>query len=115
MGVGLKGIAFHHRAFRRHPIAAGAADRRHHRPEPPALDIGWQAVAGVAYSTNIGMMFIGVGLIFQIVLWLVKVTDIFMPSDLWNNYSIIVWGSLFYQLVNNLVMAFVLMLSSWTW
>ena len=76
----------------------------------PALDIGWQAVAGVAYSTNIGMMFIGVGLIFQIVLWLVKVTDIFMPSDLWNNYSIIVWGSLFYQLMNNLVMAFVLML-----
>ena len=34
-----------------------------------ALDIGWQAVASVAYSTDIGMMFIGVGLIFQIVLW----------------------------------------------
>lgn len=27
-----------------------------------ALDIGWQAVASVAYSTDIGMMFIGVGL-----------------------------------------------------
>lgn len=41
-----------------------------------ALDIGWQAVASVAYSTDIGMMFIGVGLVFQIVLWLVKWTDI---------------------------------------
>ena len=44
-----------------------------------ALDIGWQAVASVAYSTDIGMMFIGVGLLFQIILWLVKWTDIFMP------------------------------------
>lgn len=76
----------------------------------PALDIGWQAVASVAYSTEIGMAFIGVGLLFQIILWLVKVTDIFMPSDLWNNYSIIVWGSMLYQLSQNLVMAFVLML-----
>ena len=39
-----------------------------------ALDIGWQAVASVAYSTDIGMMFIGVGLLFQIILWLVKWT-----------------------------------------
>ena len=76
----------------------------------PALDIGWQAVAAVAYSTNIGMMFIGVGLIFQIILWLVKWTDIFMPSDLWNNYSIIVWGSMLYQLRKNMFMAFIMML-----
>lgn len=75
-----------------------------------ALDIGWQAVASVAYSTDIGMMFIGVGLVFQIVLWLVKWTDIFMPSDLWNNYSIIVWGSMFYAIKENLAVAFVLML-----
>ena len=54
----------------------------------PALDIGWQAVAAIAYSTDIGMMFIGVGLLFQVAFWLCKLTDIFMPSDLWNNYSI---------------------------
>ena len=64
----------------------------------PALDVGWQAVASVAYSTNIGMMFIGVGLIFQIIIFLVKITDIFQPSDLWNNYSIIVWGPCFIRL-----------------
>lgn len=76
----------------------------------PALDIGWQAVASIAYSTQIGMMFIGVGLVFQIILFVIKWTDIFMPSDLWNNYSIIVWGSMLYALTNDLVMAFVLML-----
>ena len=76
----------------------------------PALDIGWQAVASIAYSTDIGMMFIGVGLVFQIFLFLVKWTDIFMPSDLWNNYSIIVWGSMYYTLTGNMIMAFVLML-----
>ena len=54
-----------------------------------ALDIGWQSVAAIAYSTNIGMMYVGIGLLFQVLLWLVKFTDIFMPSDLWNNYSII--------------------------
>lgn len=110
VGVGLKGMAFITGAFGGilSPLVQQIVDIT--GLNLPALDIGWQAVAGVAYSTNIGMMFVGVGLVFQIVLWLVKVTDIFMPSDLWNNYSIIVWGSLFYQLMNNMVMAFVLML-----
>lgn len=75
----------------------------------PGLDIGWQAMASVAYSTQIGMAFIGIGLLFQIALWLVKITDIFMPSDLWNNYSMVVWGSMFYLLTQQLVLAFVLM------
>ena len=110
IGVGLKGMAFITTEFGavlsplvKQIVKASGLNL-------PALDIGWQAVASVAYSTNIGMMFIGVGLIFQIVLWLVKWTDIFMPSDLWNNYSIIVWGSMLYQLTHNLPMAFVLML-----
>lgn len=110
IGVGLKGMAFITTEFGavlsplvKQIVKASGLNL-------PALDIGWQAVASVAYSTNIGMMFIGVGLIFQIVLWLVKWTDIFMPSDLWNNYSIIVWGSMMYQLTHNLPMAFVLML-----
>ena len=110
VGVGLKGMAFVTDAFGAilSPLVQQIVEST--GLNLPALDIGWQAVASVAYSTQIGMAFIGVGLIFQIVLWLVKVTDIFMPSDLWNNYSIIVWGSMLYQLSQNLVMAFVLML-----
>lgn len=110
IGVGLKGMAFITSAFGAilSPLVQQIVDST--GINLPALDIGWQAVAGVAYSTQIGMMFIGVGLVFQIFVWMIKLTDIFMPSDLWNNYSIIVWGSLLYQLTNNLVLAFVLML-----
>ena len=110
VGVGLKGMAFVTDAFGAilSPLVQQIVEST--GLNLPALDIGWQAVASVAYSTEIGMAFIGVGLLFQIILWLVKVTDIFMPSDLWNNYSIIVWGSMLYQLSQNLVMAFVLML-----
>lgn len=110
IGVGLKGMAFITTEFGAvlSPLVQKIVDQS--GLHLPALDIGWQAVASVAYSTNIGMMFIGVGLVFQIVLWLIKWTDIFMPSDLWNNYSIIVWGSMLYLLTKNLLMAFVLML-----
>nr|WP_319487327.1 PTS transporter subunit IIC [uncultured Caproiciproducens sp.] len=110
IGVGLKGMAFITTEFGAVLSPLVQQIVKTSGLNLPALDIGWQAVASVAYSTDIGMMFIGVGLIFQIVLWLVKWTDIFMPSDLWNNYSIIVWGSMLYQLTHNLPMAFALML-----
>lgn len=110
IGVGLKGMAFITTEFGAvlSPLVKKMVDSS--GINLPALDIGWQSVASVAYSTEIGMMFIGVGLIFQIVLWLIKWTDIFMPSDLWNNYSIIVWGSILYQIKHNLLVAFILML-----
>lgn len=110
VGVGLKGMSFITSAFGGvlTPLVQQIVNAT--GINLPALDIGWQAVASVAYSTEIGMMFIGVGLIFQIVFWFIKMTDIFMPSDLWNNYSIVVWGSMLYQLRENMLMAFVLML-----
>lgn len=111
-GVGLKGMAFITSAFGAvlSPLVQQIVDAT--GINLPALDVGWQAVASVAYSTDIGMMFIGIGLLFQVILYLIKWTDIFMPSDLWNNYSIFVWGSLFYtmQNKNNILMAFALML-----
>ncbi|AEB07376.1 PTS system IIC component, Gat family [Coriobacterium glomerans PW2] len=110
VGVGLMGMSFVTNAFggvltpliQRMVDASGISK--------PALDIGWQAVAAVSYSTDLGMMFIGVGLIFQVVVWLLKITDIFMPSDLWNNYSISVWGSFLFLLCGNMLLAFALML-----
>lgn len=110
IGVGLKGMAFITTAFGAvlTPLVQQIVDKS--GLNLPGLDVGWQAVASVAYSTDIGMMFVGVGLLFQIILFLIKWTDIFMPSDLWNNYSIFVWGSLFYQIKHDLLMAFFLML-----
>ena len=96
VGVGLKGMAFITSGFGGVLTPVVQQMVNNSGLNRPALDIGWQAVAAVAYSTQIGMAFIGIGLLFQIVFWLCKATDIFMPSDLWNNYSISVWGSMFF-------------------
>lgn len=109
VGVGLMGMSFVTTAFGnvltpliQRMVEVSGIDK-------PGLDIGWQAVASVAYSTDLGMMFIGVGLLFQVAVWFLKITDIFMPSDLWNNYSISVWGSFLFLLCGNMPLAFALM------
>ncbi|MFD1064925.1 PTS galactitol transporter subunit IIC [Oceanobacillus locisalsi] len=71
----------------------------------PAFDVGWQATSIVAFSTQPGMLFLAVGLILQTVLFLVKWTDVFQPSDLWNNYSYAIWGSMVYIVTDNMVLA----------
>lgn len=69
IGVGLKGMAFITSAFG--SVLSELVNKLIENTglNLPALDVGWQAVASVAYSTNIGMMFIGVGLIFQIIIF----------------------------------------------
>ena len=76
----------------------------------PVLDVGWQACALVAYSTRIGMAFLIVAIVLQLVLFIVKWTDIFMPSDLWNTYSFMLWGSTLYMATNNAWLAMGLMI-----
>lgn len=76
------------------------------------LDTGWQATSVVAYSTQVGMIFLGLGLVMQLVLFITKFTDIFMPSDLWNNYSFMLWGSMLYISTKNLWLSIGLMVLS---
>ncbi len=73
--------------------------------ELPVLDIGWQTTSIVGYSTQIGMIFIGLAILIQTVLFLTKWTNIFMPGDLWNNYSFMVWGSMIYLVTKNIPLA----------
>lgn len=74
------------------------------------LDTGWQATSIVAYSTQAGMIFLGLGLLLQLVLFLLKITDVFFPSDLWNNYSYMLWGSMMYAVTRNMFLAIGLMI-----
>lgn len=76
----------------------------------PILDTGWQATAIIAYSTNIGLIFFGLAILLQIVLFLIKWTDVFMAADLWNNYSFMVWGSMLYLLTDNIWLSLLLMI-----
>ena len=71
----------------------------------PALDTGWQSVSVIAYSTQVGILFIGIAIVLQLVLFFTKWTNVFMASDLWNNYSFMVWGSLIYALTSNMALA----------
>lgn len=68
----------------------------------PILDIGWQATSVIAYATRAGMMFLGFGLLFQVILFLVKWTNVFIPGDLWNNYSYMFWGSMIYVVTEDI-------------
>jgi len=68
----------------------------------PIVDIGWQATSVIAYATRAGMMFLGFGLLFQVILFLAKWTNVFIPGDLWNNYSYMFWGSMIYVVTNDI-------------
>ncbi len=76
----------------------------------PTMDVGWQAVSVIAYSTQAGLLFIGICILLQLVLFFARWTDVFMASDLWNNYSFMVWGSLLYALTGNMLLAILLMI-----
>ena len=73
--------------------------------ELPVVDMGWQATAIVAYSTEVGMIFVGLAILIQVVLFFSKWTNIFQPGDLWNNYSYMVWGSMIYLMTKNMALA----------
>lgn len=75
----------------------------------PVLDTGWQSTSVIAYSTQVGLVFIGVAIVLQLLLFFLKWTNVFMASDLWNNYSFMVWGSMLYALTGNMLLAMALM------
>lgn len=65
------------------------------------VDMGWQTTSIVAYSTQIGMVYIAVAIILQVVLFLTRYTNVFQAGDLWNNYSYMAWGSVLFLLTGN--------------
>ncbi|MFZ7133928.1 MAG: PTS galactitol transporter subunit IIC [Eubacteriales bacterium] len=75
----------------------------------PILDTGWQSTSIIAYSTNIGLIFFGLAIFIQVGLFFLKWTNVFMASDLWNNYSFMVWGSMLYLLTGDIWLSLLLM------
>ena len=68
----------------------------------PGIDVGWVATALVAYSTEAGMIYLILGTVFQLILFLVKFTNVFQPSGVWDNYSYAIYGSMVYWLTKDL-------------
>ncbi|MFD2729406.1 PTS galactitol transporter subunit IIC [Enterococcus camelliae] len=109
-GIGLTGFNMLIGAYT--PIVTPVVNRmvNHTGVNLRILDTGWQATSVVAYSTQVGMIFLGLGLILQLILFLLKFTNVFMPSDLWNNYSFMLWGSMLYIVTKNMFLSIALMI-----
>ncbi len=56
------------------------------------VDIGWPAAAAIVYNNSLGMLYFIIGLVWNVVLFSLKVTDTFEPTDIWNYYYFVVWG-----------------------
>lgn len=76
----------------------------------PGVDVGWAAIALVAYSTQVGMIYLILGTLFQLVIFLVKFTNVFQPSGVWDQYQYALWGSMVYWVTKDLWLAIAFML-----
>ncbi|MFU9915672.1 PTS transporter subunit IIC [Fannyhessea vaginae] len=100
-GVGLEGFSLVIGTYS--PILAPVVDNMIHSMgiNLPVVDLGWQTTSIVAYSYQVGMLYISVAIIMQVVLYLIKYTTVFQAGDLWNNYSYFVWGSCLFVLTGD--------------
>ncbi|MCS4488001.1 PTS galactitol transporter subunit IIC [Streptococcus sciuri] len=75
----------------------------------PIVDIGWQAGSLTAFSSEIGLSFFVFGLLIELGLFLVGITRVFVPSNLWNNFGYMVWGTMAYATTGNFALSFAFM------
>lgn len=67
----------------------------------PIIDIGWEAGAVASFGSAIGLTFFIFGLLVEIILFATRITKVFMPSNLWNNFVFMLWGSLAFYVTHD--------------
>lgn len=67
----------------------------------PVVDTGWQTSALVSFHSTVGITFFIVGLILEIVLFLIGYTKVFFATNLWMNWGFMIWGTLAYFVTRN--------------
>jgi galactitol PTS system EIIC component len=67
----------------------------------PVVDIGWQAGSLASFGSTVGLSFFVFGLIFELVIFALGITKVFMASNLWNNYGLMIWATLAYYVTHN--------------
>lgn len=60
----------------------------------PVVDLGWQVGSLASFSAPIGITFFLVALGLEILLFACRVTRVFMPANLWNNFGFMIWATL---------------------
>ena len=74
------------------------------------VDMGWQMGSKLSFSTTIGLSFFVFGLLIEILLFVIGVTRVFVPSNLWNNFGYMIWGAMAYQFTQNFALSFAFMI-----
>lgn len=67
----------------------------------PIVDIGWQAGSLASFGSTVGLSFFMFGLIFELIIFALGITKIFMASNLWNNFGFMIWGTMAYYVTHN--------------
>ena len=67
----------------------------------PVVDIGCQAGSLATFGSSVGLTFFVFGLLFELIIFALGITKIFMPSNLWNNFGFMLWGTLAYFVTQN--------------
>ncbi|CAH1852211.1 PTS galactitol transporter subunit IIC [Convivina praedatoris] len=72
----------------------------------PIVDTGWQSSALTAFQSPVGISFFLGGLILETILFLVGYTKVFFPTNLWQNWGFMVWGTVAYVVTKNFWLSF---------
>lgn len=67
----------------------------------PVVDIGWQAGSLATFGSSVGLTFFVLGLVIELVIFFLGITKVFMPSNLWNNFGFMVWGTMAFYVTKN--------------
>jgi PTS system galactitol-specific IIC component len=81
----------------------------------PIVDVGWQITAITAYSTQTGMIYLALGLIIQLVLFISGWTNVFQPTGLWDMFGYGLWGALVFTATKDIWLAIALMIVMNLW
>ncbi len=58
----------------------------------PYIDVGWQGASVIVYSNQLGYLYLVLGLLLNLLLFSLKLTDTFQPTDIWNYYQFVFWA-----------------------
>lgn len=58
----------------------------------PFVDVGWQGASVIVYSNQLGYLYLILGLGLNLLLFSLKLTDTFQPTDIWNYYQFVFWA-----------------------
>lgn len=82
------------------PVATGLVGKANLNLD--VIDVGWTALSGIAYGTEIGAFIIPLMLAFNLIMLAVGATKT-MDIDIWNFWHYALTGSLIYVITNNLL------------